>query len=324
MEASILARQFALFNPDDPDVEGFHQLADENLRQFQKALKNKLIANTIANVFVGAASYALTGGLLGPISALQSSAMLLQGESGVGKSIAKAVQRQAPMVEDEEVVAYVNEIGQRLAKVAGRGEFEYEFYVILDPELNAFALPGGKIFVNAGAIAKTNSEAELAGLLAHELSHAVLSHGFQLASQGNLLSTITQYIPFGGTATNLIVLNYSRNMERQADELGTRILAASGYAADGVHNLMVTLEAEAKADAEKGKGEEEPIVWLSTHPQTQERIENLERQIQEEGLNRYAYEGVEHHALIQAKVKELLKEIEEKDDIEYDDSLLPK
>ncbi|MBC1300290.1 M48 family metalloprotease, partial [Nostoc sp. UCD122] len=78
----------------------------------------------------------------------------------------------------------INDIGQKLAKVAGRNEFKYEFFVIPEEELNAFALPGGKILINAGAIAKTTSEAELAGLVAHELSHVVLSHGFQLVTQG--------------------------------------------------------------------------------------------------------------------------------------------
>jgi predicted Zn-dependent protease len=316
LEASMAARRFALFNPDHPDRDTFQQLADENLDRFQSALRGKLIANTVANVFLGAASYALTGGLYGPISALQSSAMLLQGESGIGNSVTNAIKKQVPLVEDEEVVTYVDELGQRLAQVAGRDEFDYEFYVILEPELNAFALPGGKIFVNAGAIAKTNSEAELAGLLAHEISHAVLSHGFQLASEGTLLSNISQYIPFGGTAANLVVLNYSRRMERQADELGTQILASSGYAADGVRNLMVTLAAETE-------GEELPPVWLSTHPQSTERIANMERQIITQGLNRYGFEGVIRHQEVQEKVKAMLAEIEEPESIEYDETLLP-
>jgi len=72
----------------------------------------------------------------------------------------------------------MNDLGQKTAHATGRNDFEYEFYVVLDDDLNAFALPGGKVFVNAGAITHTKSEAELAGLLAHELSHAVLSHGF--------------------------------------------------------------------------------------------------------------------------------------------------
>ncbi|NEO51359.1 MAG: M48 family metalloprotease, partial [Moorea sp. SIO4A3] len=191
-----------------------------------------------------------------------------------------------------------------LTKVTGRDEFNYEFYVVMDDQLNAFALPGGKIFINAGAILKTKSEAELAGLLAHELSHAVLSHGFQLVTQGNLTANIAQFIPYGGTAANLIVLNYSRNMERQADDLGTKILAASGYAADGLRNLMITLH---------DQGGPKPLFpWLSTHPETKERINNLEATIDNNGYNRYTYEGVEKHLEIQKRVAQLLKEYEEK------------
>uniref|UniRef100_A0ACD5H2Y3 M48 family metalloprotease n=1 Tax=Desertifilum tharense IPPAS B-1220 TaxID=1781255 RepID=A0ACD5H2Y3_9CYAN len=145
---------------------------------------------------------------------------------------------------------------------------------------------------------KTNSEAELAGLLAHELAHAVLSHGFQLATSGGLIGNIAQYLPYGGLASNLLVFSYSREMERQADELGTRILAASGYAADGMHNLMLTLDREDTPS---------PPAWLSTHPDTQERIRNLERQILQSGLNRYAYEGVERHAEIQERLKPLVE-----------------
>ena len=73
------------------------------------------------------------------------------------------------------------------------------------------------------------------------MSHAVLSHGFQLVTSGNLTANIVQYLPLGGTIANLIVLDYSRDMERQADILGTRMLASTCYAADGMRNLMVSL-----------------------------------------------------------------------------------
>ena len=205
------------------------------------------------------------------------------------------------MVEDEEIIEYVNDMGQKLAQMTGRNEFEYNFYIVNDENLNAFALPGGQIFVNLGAIFKTNSEAELAGLLAHELAHTVLSHGFKLMSEGNLTNSVVQYIPYaGGTVSNLIVLNYSRKMERQADVLGTQILASAGYAADGLRNLMVTLN--------EGKEDLGVLAWLSTHPETQERVHYLEELIVNNGYNRYAYEGVVSHAKIRSKAKALLVE----------------
>ena len=305
MEASLTARQFALLNANQQNAAQFNLVADEHLKRYQKHLRRKIRGNAIANVITGVLGYAVTGSLFGPISALQTTTMLLKGESSVGESVAKDARKQLRLVEDKAVVDYVNEVGQKIAKVAGRNEFKYEFYVVLDDSLNAFALPGGKVFVNAGAIARTKSEAELAGLIAHELSHAVLSHGFQLATEGNLVANVTQYVPYGGTAANLFTLSYSRDMERQADTLGTRLTVASGYAADGLRNLMVTLKQQEKNS---------PPDWLASHPGTNERIRYIENHIERNGYNRYTYEGIVRHAAIAAKVENLLiqKELQRK------------
>lgn len=297
MEASLAARQYAVLNANQPDAAQFNQLAETHLDRYKRHMRSELRGNAIANVITGALGYALTGSLIGPLSALQTGTILLRGESSIGRSIAKDARKQLPLVEDKVVVDYVNELGQKIAKASGRTDFEYEFYVVLDDKLNAFALPGGKVFVNAGAIARTESEAELAGLIAHELSHAVLSHGFQLVTEGNLVANVTQYIPYGGTLTNLFALKYSRDMERQADTLGTRLIAANGYAADGLRNLMVTLDEQDKAS---------PPSWLSSHPATQERINYIESLIERNGYNRYSYEGVARHAEIKARVEKLL------------------
>lgn len=298
LEASLTARQFAVLYPKDPAAPEMAALADKHLARYQQHIRARIRRNTITNIVTGALGYALTGSLFGPLTAVDSTVMMLRGESSVGSSVAKQVKRQVPMIEDPEVVSYVQELGNKVAKVAGRNDFKYEFYVVKDRSLNAFALPGGKVFVNAGAIAKSDSEAELAGLLGHELSHAVLSHGFQLASEGNLISNLTQYIPYGNIAGNLIVLKYSRDKERQADELGTRILAASGYAADGLRNLMVTLNKQDKNSS--------AFSWLASHPVTKERIRYLEELIQTNDYNRYAYEGVERHSQVKEKVKKIL------------------
>jgi predicted Zn-dependent protease len=307
LEASMMARQFALINTEHPQAAEFSQLADENMKRYQRSLRATLRENAIGGLITGALGYVLTGSLFGPLSGLESTILLLQGESSVGKAISKNIQKQAPLLTDEEVLAYVREVGNKIAATAGRN-FEYEFYVIMDDKLNAFALPGGKVFIHAGALTKTHSEAEFAGLLAHEISHAVLSHGFQLITEGNLTANITQFIPFvGGTAGNLIVLNYSRDMEKEADILGTKILVVSDYAADGLLDLMVTLDEE----AQKRPGVPS---WLSTHPNTQKRIEYLEEFIVSNQYDRYAYEGVVNHLPIQKKVAKLMEEYKKSDD----------
>ena len=316
LDASIMARQFALFNPKSPDANKFKQLAEKYLAEYQSNLRSSITWNAIGNVITGTVGFALTGNLFGPLSALQTSSLLLKGESAVGEASVEKIKQQVPLLQDKKVTAYVNQIGQKIALASGREEFDYEFVVVMDDALNAFALPGGKVFVNAGAIMETNSEAELAGLLAHEVSHSALSHGFQLATKGNLTANVVSYIPYvGNTASNLIVLNYSREMEKQADIFGTRILVNSGYAADGVRNLMAQLHKSHQAEDNP-----EPPVWISSHPNTKERIGYMERLIVDNNLNRYAYEGVEEHQkikqLVTKKWSEYEKCVEEVEEID--------
>jgi predicted Zn-dependent protease len=308
LEASLTARQFALFNPENPQAAEFARIADENLARYQDELESDITWNAVGNAIVGGLGLALTGNIFGPLSALETAILLLEGESSIGDRFSERIQEELPMMQDEEVLGYVRGIGNKLADVAGRDEFDYQFYVIMDDRLNAFALPGGKVFLNAGAILNTNSEAELAGLLAHELAHAVLSHGFQLMAEGNLTASVTQYIPYvGNVAGDLIVLNYSREMEEQADVFGTRLLAANGYAADGVRNLMVTLNEE-----------EDPGIpaWFSTHPDAEDRVRYLEEAIVRQRLNRYAYEGIDRHQQIKERVAKLLGEYQQKQESE--------
>lgn len=304
LEASITARQFALLNPEHPDTPEFLRLSDEYQARFRSRLRTQITNNTIGSFITGALGIAITGSPIPGFSAVQTSILLLRGESAVGNAIASRAKDQLPLIEDPKVQAYVDGIAQKLTTLTGR-EFDYQFYVVNDAKLNAFALPGGKIFLNGGAILKSNSEAELAGLIAHELSHAVLSHGFQIATEGSEVGGLTRLIPYvGGLVTSLVVADYSREMERQADILGTRLLASANYAADGLRNLMVTL----------GK-EDKPFVapWFSSHPGSQERVRYLETLIIENGYNRYAYEGIAEHQRIQDLVRSQLKKDEDQE-----------
>ncbi|MEM1292558.1 MAG: M48 family metalloprotease [Cyanobacteria bacterium P01_H01_bin.162] len=315
IEAAITAKQFVLLNPEHPEQASMETLSQENLDRFRAAMNEELTGNLIGNIVTGAAGLILTGGLIGPYTALNSAMILLQGESAIGAGAAAQIKDQAPMMTDAEVNAYLDGMGQKLASLAGRDEFDYEFYVIEDPALNAFALPGGKIFINSGAILKTQSEAELAGLVAHELAHAVLSHGFQMATNGNLISSVAGIIPLpqvGGIAASLAFSSYSREMERQADILGTQLLSVGGYAADGLHNLMITLQEE--SDGTGG------LSWFASHPAPAERVDYLKQIVEVGGFNRYAYEGVASHLAIQERVARLTPAAAEEPEPEADET----
>ncbi|MGB3138391.1 MAG: M48 family metallopeptidase [Nodosilinea sp.] len=314
IEAAITANQFAILNPEHPEAEAMAELAGQNLDRFRGETNQTLTRNLVSNIITGAAGYILTGGLLGPFSALNSGILLMQGESGLGAQVAEQVKRQLPIVDDPEIRAYVSDMGQRLAELAGRDEFDYTFEVIMDDSLNAFALPGGKIFINAGAITKSHSAAELAGLVGHEISHAVLSHGFQMVTQGNLTNSLASFIPVpevANLAASLIVSGYSRDMERQSDVLGTKLLSTSRYAADGLHNLMITLEEEY---GNRG------VSWFASHPNPGDRVSYLKQIIEQGGFDRYTYEGAETHLKMRYRMNQLLTEYKQEQGIEEDDA----
>ncbi|WP_050779094.1 M48 family metalloprotease [Lyngbya sp. PCC 8106] len=303
LEASIAARQFTLIQPEHPQTSALTESADKNLKKFQGRLEGQMVRRGIVGTAVRVGGCLLIGAC-NPVGAIvgegiKMGTLLVQGESGIGNQIAGMYKRELPIVQEGEVVDYVNELGNKIVQYMGRNDFDYEFYVVADEALNAFALPGGKVFVNTGAVLKTNSEAELAGLLAHEVSHAVLSHGFKQVITNNVYNNLGEIVnaalnntvPLGNIIANLINLDYNRDQERQADLVGTRVLATSGYAADGLHNLMITLAEE--------KGSKGGSSFFSTHPATTERVAYIEELIQRNGYNRYAFEGVEKHAQVQ-------------------------
>ena len=291
LEASIAARQFAIFNPDSPDAPEFIAIADDKLDDFRSGVREKMALRGLGGLAVGI----LTGNTQSSVvQGIQLVQIVAMGESDLGAQLAEQVKRQATIVEDAVVVDYIDEIGQEVARYMGRDEFDYEFYVIEDDSLNAFALPGGKIFIHTGAITRANTEAELAGLLAHEVAHAVLSHGYEGVMTNLLLSNVGREIPLGNILSTLLSLDHSRSRETQADILGTRVLNSAGYAADGLRNLMATLYEE--------HGSRGPS-FLSTHPASDDRIEYMEELIERNGYNRYAFEGVEELARIQGRLR---------------------
>jgi predicted Zn-dependent protease len=163
----------------------------------------------------------------------------------LGEASAEEIRRQLVVLKDERTGAYVQRLGERVAAKAPGYRFPYKFVVVASPEVNAFALPGGYVFVNEGAIEASRSEGELAGVLAHEIAHVSLRHGTTQASRAylaktglNLLNALTVALQgdvgrlasvVGGAGGNKLFLKSNREAEAQADAEGARLMAAAGY-----------------------------------------------------------------------------------------------
>jgi predicted Zn-dependent protease len=279
LEASIAAREFVSSHPEDKDKSKYQESADKYFDDYLDGVKTKVGISSglgiLGQVFTGQESNAVNLG-----------SMLIQGESKTGQFLAEQYNSQYASKQME----YINNIGNKLAKLMGRDKFEYQFFVLDDPTPNAFALPGGKIFLHTGILKLMDSESELAGILGHELAHSVLSHSFQKIAAAASSNAIAQLVPgpdlVKGIAYNAYNSDFSRGKEKQADILGTRVLDAAGYSADGIYNVMAKLaQLEGESSSQNS--------LLATHPASKERMDYLEELIQTKGYNRYAYEGVQ-------------------------------
>ncbi|HEY0078114.1 MAG TPA: M48 family metallopeptidase [Pyrinomonadaceae bacterium] len=201
----------------------------------------------------------------------------------IGRQSAAEIAQQVPLLKDEAIVAYVRNLGARLAAKAPGEEFPYQFNVIATREINAFALPGGFIFVNAGTIASAKNEGELAGVVAHEIAHVALRHGTNQASKAYLakaglgvlgaiagssedskLGDIVESI--GGAGANMLFLKFGRTAERQADLEGARMMADAGYDPRDMAGFFKTLEAQ---------GGQRGPEFLSDHPDPGNRVASI-------------------------------------------------
>lgn len=206
----------------------------------------------------------------------------------IGRQSAAQAEAQLPVLRDAEVNAYINDIGQRLARNAGGPNFPYQFKVVNASDINAFALPGGPIYINRGIIDQSKNEGEVAGVIAHEIAHVALRHGTHQASKayaaqagisilGGLLGgkvgsgTANIINAIGGFGLNALFLKFSREMETQADIRGAQILAASGYAPADMVGFFRTLEQVDKS---------RKTSWLSDHPAPPDRIARIQKEAQ--------------------------------------------
>lgn len=180
------------------------------------------------------------------------------------------------------VADYVNRIGQKVAANTERKDVQYRFYVIDSPIVNAFALPGGYIYVSRGLLTLANSEAELAAVIGHEIGHVTGRHAAERMSQGTLAgigativgiaSGSSAVAQAAGTGANLYLSSYSRGQEHQSDELGVRYLSRSGYDPSAMSSFLRSLDAQSKLDAKLAGRNGTGFNYFSTHPITSDRV----------------------------------------------------
>jgi beta-barrel assembly-enhancing protease len=207
----------------------------------------------------------------------------------LGREASQQMEQQLALVNDRELTEYVNRIGQRLVRDGKLEEYPYFFKVVQEDSINAFAFPGGPMYVHTGLMRAAENEAQLAGVLAHELSHVVLRHGtaqvskaqgFQILAMiggaalgggGSMTGALAQ---LGiGVGLNSVMMKYSRNAERDADLLGMHAMSRAGY------NPVEMARFFEKLEAESGKQNALVAAFFSSHPSPGSRVKSVEKEV---------------------------------------------
>jgi predicted Zn-dependent protease len=212
-----------------------------------------------------------------------------QEEVQMGAQGAQQVNAQLPMLGDASINAYVNSLGQAIARTTSRADLGWHFAVVNSEVINAFALPGGYVYVNRGVLTNASNESELAGVLGHEIEHVVRRHsvkqmesmqganvgvGIACALTGVCNNTAAQAaIQVGGTA---VFAKFSRSDEIQADEGGFNNVINAGLNPRG----MLTFFQKLLAEEQQGGGGN-ASAWFADHPGTQDRIADIQRMLSE-------------------------------------------
>ena len=243
----------------------------------------------------------------------------VQEDVKAGREAAQQVEEQLPILRDDGIDDYVERVGQRL--VAGipnefrHPEFRYEFDVVNVSDINAFALPGGPMYINRGMLEAARNEGEVAGVLAHEISHVALRHGTAQAGKatpyqvGSILGQIAGAI-IGGVAGQAIslgsqfgfgtaFLKYGREYERQADLLGAQIMARSGYDPRDMASMFQTIQS-------KGGGRGGPE-WMSSHPNPGNRQAAITKEAEQLRVTNNAVRNTQEFTQVKSRLQRMQK-----------------
>jgi beta-barrel assembly-enhancing protease len=231
----------------------------------------------------------------------------------LGQENAAQVRAKMRVIRHPVLTDYVNKVGRRLvaSREAQESGFPFTFEVVADPTINAFALPGGPMFINTGLLRAVDNEAQLAGVMGHEMSHVILRHGTNQASKSRLIelpavlgsqvaggSLVGQLTQLGiGLGANSVLLKFSRTAESQADLMGSHLMAEAGYDPMEMARFFEKLN-------QQGGGR--TIQFLSDHPNPDNREKAIEAEVRRLPQQQYAYESGDFQRMkaVIARVKE--------------------
>jgi thiamine biosynthesis protein ThiS len=220
----------------------------------------------------------------------------------LGEESAAQVRKQMSVINDPVLTAYVTRVGKRLvaSQEATESGFPFSFEVVVDPSINAFALPGGHMFIHTGLLRAVDNEAQLAGVMGHEMSHVILRHGTNQASKANLIelpvalaaqiagngSMMRQLAQLGiGLGANSVLLKFSRNAESQADLMGSHLMSEAGYDPMEMARFFNKLGSPGQGMAGN------MAQFLSDHPNPDNRERAIEKEAHLLPQQRYGYES---------------------------------
>lgn len=234
----------------------------------------------------------------------------VQDDIKLGRQAAQEAESQFPLLRDETVRGYVEGVGRRLVAAIPsefqHPEFQYYFKVVNARDINAFALPGGPMYVNRGMIEAARTEGEMAGVMAHEISHVALRHGTAQATKGQKYSILGGIAGIAGTILGgpgvgqlaqapfgVYLLKFSREYETEADILGAQIMARAGYDPRDLANMFQTIERQGGG----GGG------FLSDHPSASDRYARINREAQLLRVDTSAYRDSRDFARVQERLR---------------------
>ena len=221
-----------------------------------------------------------------PVTGRREISLVSEGqEIQMGQEAAQQVEQSLGLVNDAELQAYVRRIGTELARASERPELPWRFGVIDDPTPNAFALPGGPVYITRGLMNLMNSEAELASVLGHEIGHITARHSAQMITKSQLgqigllavviaKPELAQFGDLLSTGMQLLFLKYGRDAERHADELGFKYALSENYDVSEMDDVFLALQRVGEAEGRSGLP-----AWASTHPDPGERAQTVQQRV---------------------------------------------